>query len=248
MIDLNEKIAIVTGGTRGIGLAIVEKLSEAGANVVICSSSEGKSEALAEDISTKYGTNAIGIQTDVSSFESCENLIKAVMEKFGKIDILVNNAGITRDNLLLRMKPEDFSQVINTNLGSVFNTTKLAIRPMLKQRSGKIINMSSVVGLIGNAGQSNYAASKSGMFGFSKSIAKEFGAKGITCNCIAPGFIETDMIKTLPKDYLDNIISEVPLKRLGTVDDVANMVLFLASGLSNYITGEVFAVDGGIQM
>jgi 3-oxoacyl-[acyl-carrier protein] reductase len=248
MIDLNEKVVIVTGGTRGIGLAIVDRLSEAGANVVICSSSEGKSEAIAQDISDKYNTTSIGIQTDVSSFESCENLIKTVMDKFGRIDILVNNAGITRDNLLLRMKPDDFNSVINTNLGSVFNTTKLAIRPMLKQKSGKIINMSSVVGLIGNPGQANYAASKAGMFGFSKSIAKEFGAKGITCNCIAPGFIETDMIKTLPEERLNNIISEVPLKRLGTVDDVANMVLFLASDLSNYITGEVFAVDGGIQM
>lgn len=248
MINLTDKVAIVTGGSRGIGLSIVEKLSEAGANVVICSTNQTKSEEVAQIISEKYSTNSIGVQADVSSFESCENLIKVVIEKYGKIDILINNAGITKDNLLLRMKPEEFTDVINTNLTSVFNTVKLAIKPMLKKKSGKIINISSVVGLIGNPGQANYAASKSGMFGFSKSVAKEFGTKGITCNCVAPGFIETDMIKTLPEDYLNNIINEIPLKRLGSVEDVANMVLFLASDLSNYITGQVFAVDGGIQM
>lgn len=248
MFSVKNKVCIVTGATRGIGLTIAETLAENKAHVVVCSSSPRKSEALAKTLSERYQTNCLGVQTDVSDIMSCDTLIKETINAFGKIDVLINNAGITRDNLILRLKPEDWDAVIHTNLTSVFNTTKLAIRPMLKKKSGTIINISSVVGLIGNAGQSNYAASKAGMIGFSKSIAKEFGNKGITCNVVAPGFIDTEMLKSLPEEYINNIIQEVPLKRLGSAQDVSNVVLFLASGASSYITGEVISVDGGIQM
>lgn len=248
MITLKGKVAIVTGASRGIGYDIANKLSELGANVVCAATRQERCDEVAAELQDKYGVDCLGVQADVSDFESSQELAKKAVEAFGKIDILVNNAGITRDNLLLRMKPEEWDSVINTNLSSVFNVTKAVIRPMLKNRYGRIIHVSSVVGIIGNPGQANYAATKAGVLGFSRSIAKEFGAKGITSNAVAPGFIDTDMIESLPEEYIDNIIADVPLKRLGQPDDVSSLVAFLASDLAGYITGEVIAVDGGIQM
>lgn len=247
-MDLKNKTVIVTGASRGIGLEIAKKLAFYGANVVCAATNQERCSQTAESLSKTYNIKALGVQVDVTNQESVQNLIDQTMTTFGAIDILVNNAGITRDNLLLRMKPEDWDAVIETNLKSIFLTTKSAIKHMLKNRSGKIINISSVVGIIGNPGQANYSASKAGMIGFTKSIAKEFGVKGITANVVAPGFIETDMIESLPKEYLDNIMSQIPLKRLGKAEEIANTVAFLASDLSNYITGEVIAVDGGIQL
>lgn len=248
MISLKGKVAIVTGASRGIGYDIANKLAELGANVVCAATRQERCDEVAAELKEKYGVDCLGVQADVSDFESSQELSKKAVEAFGKIDILVNNAGITRDNLLLRMKPEEWDSVINTNLSSVFNVTKAVIRPMLKNRYGRIIHVSSVVGIIGNPGQANYAATKAGVLGFSRSIAKEFGAKGITSNAVAPGFIDTDMIESLPEEYIDNIIADVPLKRLGQPDDVSSLVAFLASDLAGYITGEVIAVDGGIQM
>jgi 3-oxoacyl-[acyl-carrier protein] reductase len=175
-------------------------------------------------------------------------MVKTVVEHFGRVDILVNNAGITRDNVLLRLSDEDWQTVLNVDLNSIFYTTKAVLRPMMKQKYGRIVNMSSVVGIMGNSGQSNYAAAKAGMIGFSKSVAKEYGGKGITCNVVAPGFIDTDMVASLPKEYVDHIIQGIPQQRLGSSRDVANLALFLASDLSAYVTGEVVRVDGGMRM
>jgi 3-oxoacyl-[acyl-carrier protein] reductase len=247
-MNLSGQIAIVTGASRGIGFQIADTLASHGATVVVCATQQAKCDQVAADLHAKYGHPTLGVQANVAVFADVELLIKTVLDRFGRIDILVNNAGITRDNLILRMTEADWDSVITTNLNSVFNCTKLVVRPMLKQKSGRIINISSVVGVMGNPGQANYAASKAGMIGFSKSIAKEFGAKGITCNVVAPGFIETDMIESLPKEYLDNIMAQVPQKRLGSTQDVANVVLFLASDLSSYVTGQVIAVDGGMLM
>jgi 3-oxoacyl-[acyl-carrier protein] reductase len=248
MIDLTNKNAIITGSTRGIGRNIAEKLASSGANVVITGTRQEKCDEVAREIQEKYKVKTLAIQTDVSNLESIQTLISKTIEELGSIQILVNNAGITKDNLLLRMKPEDFDSVIQTNLNSVFYSTKTCLRPMLKQRYGRIINVTSIVGIMGNAGQGNYAASKAGVIGFTKSIAKEVGAKGITINAVAPGFIETDMIKSLPEEYINNIISSIPLKRLGTPDDVSNLVAFLASDLASYITGQAITVGGGILM
>lgn len=248
MINLQGKNAIITGSTRGIGLAIAEKLASLGANIVITGTKQDVCDAVAKQLNEKYTSTVIGVQTDVRSEESIQTLIKTASEQFGAIHILVNNAGITKDNLLLRMKPEDFTDVIETNLNSVFHTIKTILKPMLKQKYGRIINITSVVGIMGNPGQCNYAASKAGVIGFTKSIAKEVGSKGITINAVAPGFIETDMIKSLPEDYINNIIQSVPLKRLGTPDDVSSLVAFLASDHASYITGQAISIDGGIRM
>ncbi len=248
MISLSGKIALVTGGTRGIGLAISTALAAAGATVVLSATTQEACDRVASLLSEQFGSPCLGLQADVSNSESVQALVSKTLEQFGAIDILVNNAGITKDTLLLRMSESDWDAVLRTNLDSVFYTTKAVMRPMLKKKAGKIINISSVVGIIGNPGQANYAASKAGMIGFSKSIAKEIGSKGITCNVIAPGFIETDMIQSLPEEYLASIIDSVPLKRLGKANDVADLVVFLASDHSNYITGQVLAVDGGLQM
>jgi 3-oxoacyl-[acyl-carrier protein] reductase len=245
---LKDNVAIITGGARGIGLGIAETYAKEGCSVVICDIAEDASVKAAQDIASKYNVKTLGIKTDVSNFEETKELAAKVQKEFGRIDILVNNAGITRDNLLLRMTPDDWDKVININLNSVFNCTKNVIRTMLKQKSGKIINMASVVGVMGNPGQANYSASKAGIIGFTKTIAKEFGAKGISCNAIAPGFIQTDMIESLPKEYIDNIISAVPQKRLGSIQDVANVALFLACDLGAYLTGQVINVDGGMVM
>jgi len=245
---LKDKVVIVTGSSRGIGLAIAETYAKEGAKIVICSTTQEKSDSVSKKISGDYKIETLGIQVDVSNEDSVKNLVDKTLEKFERIDILVNNAGITKDNLLIRLSFEDWKRVIDTNLNSVFLCTKAVLRTMLKQKGGRIINMSSGVGVIGNAGQANYSASKAGLIGFTKTVAKEYGAKGILCNAIAPGFIETDMIISLPKDYLDNIISTVPMKRLGTSKEVANMALFLASDLASYITGQVLHVDGGLVM
>lgn len=246
MITLEDKVVLVTGASRGIGFGIADMLASLGASVVCSSTQQRRCDEVAEDLTKRHGSKCIGIACDVSSFDSAQSLVDEAVKAFGKIDVLVNNAGITRDNLILRMKKEDWDDVISTNLTSVFNVTKSVIKPMLKKKYGKIIHMSSIVGVIGNPGQANYAASKAGIIGFSKSIAKEFGVKGITSNVIAPGYISTDMIETLPKEYIDNIINLVPLRRLGNIDDISGLVAFLASDFASYITGEVIQVGGGI--
>ncbi len=247
-MELKDKVAIVTGSTRGIGREVAEKLASKGAKIVVCATKKETCDEAAAQISAAYQIEAIGCQVNVADSESVQNLIKVTLEKFGRIDILVNNAGITRDNLSLRMSDSEWDDVIKTNLNSVFYATRAVLRPMLKQKYGRIINIASVVGLMGNVGQANYAAAKGGIISFTKTIAKEYGAKGITANTVAPGFIQTDMIESLPKEYLDTIIAMIPKKGLGKPSDVANLVLFLASDLSDYITGQVIQVDGGLLM
>jgi len=246
-IKLNNKIVIVTGSTRGIGKAIAESCAAAGAKLIISGRKQDQANAIAKEIATTYNTETLGVACDVSNAKSCQDLVKACLDQFGTIDILINNAGITKDNILLRMKDQEWEDVVQTNLNSVFYMTKAVSRTMLKKKYGKIINISSVVGITGNPGQANYAAAKAGINGFTKSVAKELGAKNIFCNAIAPGFIDTDMIDSLPTEYIDNIISNIPLKKLGTTADVSNLTLFLASDLSNYITGQVISVDGGMN-
>lgn len=245
---LKGKCAVVTGAGRGIGRAVALKLAELGADVVInFRSSETEAEELAKEIE-KLGSKVLMVKADVSLYEDAELLIKKTLEVFGKIDILVNNAGITKDGLLLRMKESDFDKVIEVNLKGTFNCTKHVSGVMLKQKFGRIINISSVIGLIGNAGQANYAASKAGIIGFTKSVAKELGSRGITVNAVAPGFIATDMTEVLSDKVKATLMDSIPLKRLGTSEDVANVVAFLASDLSSYITGQVVNVDGGMVM
>jgi 3-oxoacyl-[acyl-carrier protein] reductase len=244
---LDNKKALVTGASRGIGRAIAVAFAGEGADVAI---SDLQLDEDAEEVIkelTGLGVKAKAYASDAGSFEAADTLVNEVLKDFGRLDILVNNAGITRDNLLLRMTEDDWDLVIKVNLKSIFNMTKAVQRSMLKQRSGSIINMSSVVGLSGNAGQSNYSASKAGLIGFTKSIAQEFGSRGIRCNAIAPGFIETAMTDKLPEDVRDNWIKTIPLRRSGKPLDVANIAIFLASGLSSYVTGQVISVDGGMH-
>jgi 3-oxoacyl-[acyl-carrier protein] reductase len=238
--------ALVTGASKGIGKGIAQKLAEHGANVAFTYlSSVEKGQALEGEL-VKYGTKIKGYRSDASAYKAAEELIDNVIKDFGSLHVVVNNAGITRDGLLMRMSEEQFNDVIRINLNSVFNITKACQRPMLKQRSGSIINISSVVGVKGNAGQANYAASKAGIIGFTKSIALELGSRNIRCNAIAPGFIETEMTRALPAETVKQWRDAIPLKRGGTAEDVANCVLFLASDLSTYITGQVINVDGGM--
>ncbi|NCC71801.1 MAG: 3-oxoacyl-[acyl-carrier-protein] reductase [Sphingobacteriia bacterium] len=245
---LENKKALITGASRGIGRAIAIAFAQHGADVAI-SDLKVDDDALntVKEIE-HYGVKAKAYASDASMFEAGEILINDVMNDFGRIDVLVNNAGITRDNLLLRMSEQDWDLVIKVNLKSIFNLTKAVQRVMLKQHSGSIINMSSVVGLTGNVGQSNYSASKAGLIGFTKSIAQEFGLRGVRCNAIAPGFIETAMTNKLSEEIRDNWIKSIPLRRPGKPDDVANIALFLASDLSSYVTGQVISVDGGMHM
>lgn len=243
---LQGKTAIVTGATRGIGKGIAEVFAQNGANVAFTYSSSVDAANKLEGELKALGVNAKGYQSNAASFEQSQTLVADVIETFGSIDILVNNAGITKDNLLMRMSEDDFDKVIEVNLKSVFNMTKAVQKTMLKQRKGSIINMSSVVGVKGNAGQSNYAASKSGIIGFSKSIALELGSRNIRSNVVAPGFIETEMTEKLDDKVLESWRSGIPLKRGGTPEDIANSCLFLASDLSAYITGQVVNVDGGM--
>lgn len=243
---LKDKRAVVTGGTRGIGRAIVEELLNEGCSVVFTYHS---SDTLAKEIISEYpNSNVHSFKADASKFNEADETIKFALEKLGGVDILVNNAGITKDNLLLRMSEDDFDTVVNANLKSVFNYTKAVMKPMMGQRYGKIINVSSVVGIIGNAGQANYVASKAGVIGLTKSNAKEFASRNICVNAVAPGFIETDMTSKLNEKQVEAISSNIPLKKLGSGKDVANVVVFLSSPESDYITGQVIAVDGGMVM
>ena len=243
---LESKVAIVTGGSRGIGKAICQTFAENGCDVAFTyNNSKESAENLAKDLKN-IGINAKAYKSDASSFDDATQLVEDVINDFGKIDVLVNNAGIKKDNLLMRMDKKDFDSVINTNLSSVFNLTKASIRTFLKQRSGSIINISSVVGVKGNAGQSNYSASKAGIIGFSKSVALELGSRNIRSNVIAPGFIETDMTDSLSEDVINSWKESIPLKRGGDPSDVGNACVFLASDLSSYITGQVLHVDGGM--
>jgi 3-oxoacyl-[acyl-carrier protein] reductase len=245
---LDGKVALVTGASRGIGRAIALKLAAEGAKVAInYAGNTAKAEEVKAEIE-KNGGEAILVQADVADFAAVETMVNTVVEKFGQIDILVNNAGITRDGLLMRMKDEDFDAVINTNLKGVFYCTKLVSKLMMKKRSGRIINMASVVGLMGNAGQTNYAAAKAGVIGFSKSAAKELAARGITVNMVAPGFIDTDMTAAMTDKAKEMTLTGIPLNRMGTPEDVANAVAFLVSDNASYITGQVINVDGGMVM
>lgn len=245
---LDGKTAVVTGASRGIGRAIALELAKEGANVVVnYSGSEAKAQEVVEEIS-KIGSKAIAVQANVADNDSVQNLMKSALDEFGSIDILVNNAGITRDNLLMRMKEDEWDDVINTNLKGVFLCTKAVTRQMMKQRAGRIINIASVVGVIGNAGQANYTAAKAGVIGLSKTSARELASRNILVNAVAPGFITTEMTDALPEDIKEAMLSQIPLAKLGKPENVAKAVVFLASDDAEYITGQVLHVDGGIAM
>jgi len=243
---LKGKVALITGGGRGIGRSICESFAENGCNIAFTyNSSKEAAENLVSELN-KYDVKIKAYKSDASDHDKSVELIDNVISDFDRIDVLVNNAGITKDNLLMRMSASDFKDVVNVNLGSVFNLTKSSIKVFLKQKEGSIINISSIVGVKGNAGQSNYAASKAGIIGFSKSIALELGSRNIRCNVVAPGFIETDMTDSLSEDVLEKWKESIPLKRSGKPNDVGNACVFLASDLSSYITGQVLQVDGGL--
>ena len=244
MSEWDGKVALVTGGSRGIGRAIASALAERGVSVVLTGRNQETARAAAEEL----GAAASGIAMDVSDRAAVDTAIKSVLEKRGHLDILVNNAGITRDNLLMRMKPEDWDTVIATNLNGLYYCSQAVLRPMIRQRSGRIINMSSVVGLMGNAGQVNYAASKAAMLGFTKSLAREVASRNVTVNAVAPGYIETDMTKALPSDATDALREAIPMHRIGKPSEVANAVLYLASEGAGYVTGQVLQVNGGLYM
>jgi len=241
-----DKTVIITGASRGIGRGIAKAFAKEGAHVAFTYNASAEAAKELEDELSAFGIKAKGYQSNAADFEAAQELAKNVLEDFGKIDVLINNAGITKDNLLMRISEQDFDKVMEVNLKSVFNLTKAVIRPMMKQRKGSIINMSSVVGLKGNAGQANYAASKAGILGFTKSVALELGSRNIRCNAIAPGFIETEMTAKLDEKQVDEWRKAIPLKRGGTPEDVANACLFLASDMSDYITGQTLSVDGGM--
>lgn len=245
--QLEGKVAVVTGGSRGIGRAVARALAQDGATVMVCSRNIESNRDTAEFIKSEGGS-AYPYQVDVTSADSVAAFVKEVLEEFGRIDILVNNAGVTADNLLLRLKEADWDKVINTNLKGTFHCTKAVARAMVKQRGGKIINITSVVGLLGNPGQANYAASKAGIIGFTKSVARELASRNITVNCVAPGFINTALTAALPEEARGEVVKLVPLGRLGEPEDVAEIVRFLASSASDYITGEVIRADGGMAM
>ena len=241
-IDLRGRVALVTGGTRGIGLSIAQALHAAGAAVAVA----GRDHARAKAVAGGLGERAVGVACDVAKIEEVEAAIAAAEQALGPIDILVNNAGLTRDNILVRLDEAAWDTVLDANLKGAFNTTRTVIRGMMKRRSGRIINISSIVGLIGNKGQANYAASKAGLIGFTKSVAREYAGRGILANCVAPGFIETDMTNALPAEARTALLEQIALGRLGRPEDVADAVLFLASDLASYITGQVLVVDGGM--
>ncbi len=248
---LEGKIAIVTGAARGIGEGIALKFAEQGAHVAftyVSESSAEKAKALEEKL-TALGVKAKAYRSNAGNYSDCETFVNDVVKEFGSVDVCVNNAGVSKDNLLLRMTPEQWDEVMDINLKSVFNMTKQVIRPMMKAKSGSIINMSSVIGLMGNAGQGSYAASKAGILGFTKSVAKELGSRNVRCNAIAPGFVETDMTGYLKEgEQAEKYKAGIPLGRFGSTEDIANVTLFLASDLSAYVTGQVLSVDGGLYM
>lgn len=246
---LENSVSLITGGARGIGEGLVRKFAAEGSFVFftyISESSTARAQALCRELNA-LGFSVECIQSDAASFEQSEKLIDTIVKKMGELDVVINNAGITRDALMLRMTEKQWDDVMHANLKSVFNITKHALRPMLKQRNGSIINMSSVVGVFGNAGQANYAASKAGIIGFSKSIAKEYGNRNIRCNVIAPGYVETEMTDVLSDEVKANFLKNIPLGRLGTVEEIANAALFLASNASSYISGQVLSVCGGLN-
>lgn len=247
---LKGKKAIITGATRGIGKAIATGFAKEGASLALFGTNSALGKEVEEELKPflKEGAKAVFYKVDVASTKEVENSIKQVIDEFQRIEILVNNAGITRDNLLLKLSEEEWDQVIDTNLKSVFNTCKAIMRPMMKARYGKIINITSVVGLMGNAGQTNYAASKAGIIGFTKSLAKELASRNICLNCIAPGFIQTAMTDVLNDQIKENLLNQIPMQRFGKPEEIANAALFLASSLSDYITGQVLTVDGGMVM
>jgi len=244
---LKDKVALVTGGGRGIGKAIVLALAKEGADIVTCDINLENLKEVASEVE-KLGRKVLILKADVSKMGEVEEMVKKALDKFTKIDILVNNAGITRDNLILRMSEEEWDQVLDINLKGTFNCLKTVTRPMMKARSGRIINIASVVGIMGNPGQANYAASKAGIIGLTKSAAKELASRGINVNAIAPGFIKTRMTEALDDEVKERLTSQIPLKRLGETTDVANLVVFLASNDASYITGEVVKIDGGMLM
>lgn len=243
---LENKTALITGASRGIGKGIAMEFARQGAHVAFTYNASAEAARALEAELEGFGVRAKGYQSNAADFDAAQQLVKDVIEDFGGLDILINNAGITKDNLLMRISEEDFDKVIEVNLKSVFNLTKAVLRPMLKQRSGSIINMSSVVGVKGNAGQTNYAASKAGILGFTKSVALELGSRNVRCNAIAPGFIETEMTAKLDPKTVDSWRESIPLKRGGTPEDVANACVFLGSDMSSYITGQTLNVDGGM--
>lgn len=243
---MTKKVALITGGTKGIGRKIAEKLSQSEYDIILHYRSDEEAALEFEKELQSYGSEVLLVKGDVTSVEDCQNIVDKGLEKFEKIDVLVNNAGITKDNLLMKMSIEDFDDVIETNLKSAFIMMKLVSKSMMKKRSGKIINISSIVGLTGNPGQINYAASKGGLNSMTKSLAKELGSRNVLVNAVAPGFIKTDMTDKLSDKVIDSYKENIPLKRLGDPEDVANLVVFLASDKSNYITGQVISVDGGM--
>ncbi|MEG1311792.1 MAG: 3-oxoacyl-[acyl-carrier-protein] reductase [Romboutsia sp.] len=248
MLDLNGKVAIVTGGSRGIGKEVAKKLATLGANLIINYTSK-EEEALKTKIEIEaIGVKCITVKCDVSKSDEVNNMIELGLNEFAQIDILVNNAGITKDGLLMRMKEEDFDKVIEINLKGVFNCTKAVTKHMMKRKYGKIINIASVVGIIGNAGQANYCASKAGVIGFTKSTARELASRNININAVAPGFIDTDMTKILSDDLKESMLNNIPKNIFGKPEDVANVAAFLASDMSSYVTGQVINVDGGMVM
>ena len=244
----DNKVALVTGGTRGIGRKIAEKFAENGYNLVLNYVSSNVDLEVIKEAFKKYKNSVLILKADVSKYEECENLVKEAINKFGKVDVLVNNAGITKDGLIAMMKEENFSKVIDVNLKGTFNMCRNLVPYMMKNKSGNIVNISSVVGIFGNAGQSNYAASKAGVIGFSKALAKELAGRNIRVNAVAPGFIDTDMTSILSDKVKENIYLQIPLKRMGKAKEVANVVYFLSSEESSYITGQVINVDGGMVM
>lgn len=244
---LANKVAIVTGGSRGIGYAIARRFASEGASVVVGDLDYEGACSAAADLE-KLGVSSLAVECNVAQMDGAEQLVSLAIDQFGRVDILVNNAGITRDRLLLRMKEDDWDAVMTVNLKGVFNCTKAVAKTMLRQRSGRIINIASVVGLVGNVGQANYSASKAGVIGFTKSVARELGSRGVTANAIAPGFIETKMTEGLPESAREAFMNRIPLGRAGTPEDVANAALFLASDEAAYVTGQIICVDGGMVM
>ena len=246
-MSLQDKIAIVTGASRGIGRAIALKLAKEGSDLVVTATTFESANKVAGEIE-QLGRKALAFALNVAEIRECEGLVKTTLEKFSRIDILINNAGVTSDNLLIRMKQEEWDKVIDVNLKGTFNCIRASTKTLMKQRAGKIVNITSVVGIIGNAGQANYCASKAGVIGLTKSVARELASRNIQVNAVAPGYIETDMTKDLPDDVMQTLIDTIPLRRMGTTEDVASLVSFLASENADYITGQIITVDGGMVM
>ncbi len=247
-MDFNGKVALITGGARGIGKAIAEKFASLGATVAVADLNLDQAQSTAQELQDRYGRPTTAVQVNVSEHENARQMVDQVIQTFGKIDILVNNAGVTRDTLILRMEEKDWDIVLGVNLKGVFNCSKAVVRPMIKQRSGRIVNISSVSGLAGQAGQTNYSASKAGVIGFTKALAREVASRNITVNAVAPGFIPTALTVDLPEELKEAILKTTPMGRMGTPEEVANAVAFFASDEASYITGQVLSVDGGMVM